>query len=332
MKNRMLIISLIFTLCSLVPAAKMAAGLQQSQDSYLRIYLPREVSIDGEDVRLGRIGILKGPQEMVKGAQNIRLGNLAVVTGQISLSRAMILGRLAGSGIDISKVKITGAEKVVVSQNSIVIKADRMQEIAKSFLSGKLSAGSDCKFNALAGVKDFKLPVDAKHVELVAGLVGDKVGNKPVVQVAIMADGKKVGYRNVKFSLLYSCQKIVAARDIAVGERLTKANTKIVRVNSTGNKPIEYLVPYGFVASIAIKSEAEITKGMVVNPISEVLVKRNKNVSVVISKPGLYLTATGKAMDDGRVGDCIRVKMLISNTTRIIYAKINNNGTVEPVM
>jgi flagella basal body P-ring formation protein FlgA len=44
------------------------------------------------------------------------------------------------------------------------------------------------------------------------------------------------------------------------------------------------------------------------------------------------MTAVGKAMEDGRVGDCIRVKMQISNTTRIIYVKVNNNGTVEPVM
>jgi flagella basal body P-ring formation protein FlgA len=41
------------------------------------------------------------------------------------------------------------------------------------------------------------------------------------------------------------------------------------------------------------------------------------------------VTATGKAMEKGRLGECIKVKNIDSQ--RVILAKVNEDGTVEPV-
>ncbi|MFA5552990.1 MAG: flagella basal body P-ring formation protein FlgA [Phycisphaerae bacterium] len=64
----------------------------------------------------------------------------------------------------------------------------------------------------------------------------------------------------------------------------------------------------------------------------EVLVRRNRHVSVVISKPGLYITSVGRALEDGREGDFIKVRMHISDSSRNIIARVNSDGTVEPVL
>jgi len=64
-----------------------------------------------------------------------------------------------------------------------------------------------------------------------------------------------------------------------------------------------------------------------VNP--PVIVKRNRTVVIRIERPGLLITAIGKAMQDGRAGDYIKVKNVDSQ--RIIFARVNADGTVEPV-
>jgi len=64
-----------------------------------------------------------------------------------------------------------------------------------------------------------------------------------------------------------------------------------------------------------------------VNP--PVIVKRNRTVVIRIERPGLLITAIGKAMQDGRAGDYIKVQNVDSQ--RIIFARVNADGTVEPV-
>ena len=48
-------------------------------------------------------------------------------------------------------------------------------------------------------------------------------------------------------------------------------------------------------------------------------------------KSGLLLETFGKARQKGRAGDYIEVEVKITNATRRIMAKVNEDGTVEPV-
>jgi flagella basal body P-ring formation protein FlgA len=63
------------------------------------------------------------------------------------------------------------------------------------------------------------------------------------------------------------------------------------------------------------------------NPV--VIVKRNQTVVIRIEIPGLLITAMGKAMRDGRSGEYIKVQNVDSR--RIIYARVNEDGTVQPL-
>jgi flagella basal body P-ring formation protein FlgA len=59
-------------------------------------------------------------------------------------------------------------------------------------------------------------------------------------------------------------------------------------------------------------------------------VKRNENVIIRIEKPGLSVTAVGKAMQEGRAGEVIKVRNVDSQ--RMILARVGEDGTVEPVL
>ena len=62
---------------------------------------------------------------------------------------------------------------------------------------------------------------------------------------------------------------------------------------------------------------------------SPVVIKRNQNVVIRVEKPGFIITALGKAMEDGKVGEYIKIRNIDSQ--RIIVAKISSDMTVEPV-
>ena len=61
----------------------------------------------------------------------------------------------------------------------------------------------------------------------------------------------------------------------------------------------------------------------------KLLLKRNQNVVIKVDKLGLVVTAIGKAMQDGRAGEYIKVRNVDSN--RIILVRVNEDQTVEPV-
>jgi flagella basal body P-ring formation protein FlgA len=298
----------------------------------LRIYLPREVQVEGRDVTVGDVAVVRGEPNVVEKAQAINLGKLTMSGQDIVISRAMLLGRLAGSGIETSDVEITGAQKVVVTQSRQVIRAEKITEEAESFLKKNFPDKSVCRYELIGSVDDFVLPVEVKKVELQPSLAADGERDRIKVNIAVIADGKVAGFSEVKFRRNYFCRQAVALRDIQPGEIITKDNVKVTQEVSRTAEPSDWQVPYGLAAKRPIKADSLVTTGMVGPVQREVLVRRNRHVAVIFERPGLSVTAIGKAMEDGRAGDYIKVRMQIKDSPRIIYAKVKENGTVEPLM
>jgi flagella basal body P-ring formation protein FlgA len=310
----------------------ITTGVVSKAEPALRIYLPREVQVEKQVVTLGDVAVVRGRTEITEKAEDINLGRLSAPSRDMIISRAMILCRLTGDGFEAGDIEITGAEKVIVSQRRQVIRADKIIKEAESFLKESFPDKSVCRYETIGGVDDFVLPVEAKRIDLQASLAEDGSCNRMKVNVAIIADGAGVGVREVEFRPNYFCRQAVALRDIAQGEIITRDNIKVVQKVSRAAEASDWQVPYGMAAKRPIAANSLVTPGMVGPVQQEVLVKRNKHVAVVFERPGLSLAAVGKAMEDGRAGDYIKVRMQIKDTPRIIYAKVKDNGTVEPLM
>jgi flagella basal body P-ring formation protein FlgA len=298
----------------------------------LRIYLPREVRVESRAVTLGDIAVVRGETGAVEKAGEIGLGRFSMPRQELVISRAMILGRLTASGFVVGDIEITGAEKVVVSQRRQIIRADRITEEAESFLKKNCPDNSVCRYEAIGRVDDFVLPDDAKKVELQASLAGGGRKDRMKVNVAVITEDRIEGICEVEFRPSYYCRKAVALRDIRQGEIISKDNVKITQDVSREAESSDWQVPYGLAAKRPIAANSLVTPGMVGPVQREVLVKRNSHVMVIYDRPGLSVTAVGKAMEDGREGDYIKVRMQIKDTPRLIYAKVKENGTLEPLM
>lgn len=311
-------------------AAANCKADRTEKDPALRIYLPREVTIKDNFLKLGQVGILRGEESIVAKASEISLGQLSVPGQEIVVGRSMILSRLACNGIAASKVVLTGAEKVRIKQQHQTVKSSDFIETAKSFLEKNPPHSSVCQVHPVRVPRDLIVPGPGKDIKLTAHLVPSRSGNQARVRVTAVADGKKIGTREVAFALKYNRRTAIALADIPAGTVLTAENVKIEKTISNRPEPAGWKAPYGLIAKYKIVANSKIRRTMTGPVESAIVVKRNQAVIIRIERPGLLITAIGKTKQRGRVGEYIKVLNISSG--RVIFAKINEDGTVEPVL
>jgi flagella basal body P-ring formation protein FlgA len=330
MSNKTVGIILLTCLAASAQFCQASVNNKTNEDSGLRVYLPREVAIEDEVINLGQISIIRGKEPLVAKAGEIALGRISVPGQEIIVDRSTVLNRLACSGIPASKVTLNGAEKITVRQRQQIIKGNEFVKLASSFLEGNLPAESVCQSNPLWLPKDLVVPAAGKNIKLSPRLAKNNARNHAKVQFVVFQDGKEIGSREVTFRLRYNRHRAVTLVNIPIGTVITPENVKIEKTLSNYPQPANWCPPYGLVAKRRLPANTVIHPDMVGPLKPAVIVKRNSNVIIRLERLRLLVTAIGKAIQDGRAGDYIKVRNVDSQ--RIISAKVNEDGTVEPVL
>lgn len=117
--------------------------------------------------------------------------------------------------------------------------------------------------------------------------------------------------------------------DVEIGTPLTAENIKIEEILSNTPEPMNWSGPYGFIATRNLPAGTVVGSTAAKSPKPPVVIERNQNVVIKIERGSLIVTAMGKAIQEGKLGECIKVKNIDSQ--RVIQAKVNEDGTVEPV-
>ena len=308
-------------------ANSKADGLQKN--SALKIYLPREVTIKDNTISLGQVSIIRGRESLVARASGIALGLISVPGQEIIIDRATVLSRLACNGVPASEVTLTGAEKMTVRQQQQIIKGSEFVESAMSFLKENPPADSVCQWDPVRIPKDLIIPGAGKDIKLSRRLARGGARNHAKVRISVLAGGKEIGVREVTFRLKYNCRRAVTLVELGAGAALSPRNVKVEKVVSDHPEPADWSRPYGLVAKRRLPANTVLRPNMVGPAQPAVIVGRNKTVIIRIEKPGLLITAIGKTMQKARAGEYIKVRNVDSQ--RIILAKVNEDGTVEPV-
>lgn len=326
MKNRT--IGIILTAFLLMPADSRARTEQD--DSALRIHLLREVTIDNNIPNLARVAIIRGNESLVEKAGIITLGRISVPGQKIVVDRSIVLSRLACSGIPASKVTFTGAEKMTVGLQHQIIKGAEFAAAAISFLKKNLPDSSICRFDAIGKPGDLVLPGESKEIKLSARLLKSSARNLGKVRITAVCDGRETGSRELTFRFKYNSRRLVAQVAIPTGTVISSENVKAEKFISNYPESADWIEPYGLVAKRSLPAKTVIQPGMIGPARPQVLVKRNQNVVIKINMFGLMVTANGKTIQEGRLGEYIKVRNVDSQ--RVILAKVNEDGSVEPVI
>ena len=329
-KVSIVIIICLVTSVLLCRASAVNKTDEPGKDSSLRVYLPREITIKDDSLKLGQISIIRGAESLAAKAGEIAFGRISVPGQQIVIDRAMVLSRLACNGIPTSKVILTGAEKVTVKQQQRTIKGSEFAELAGAFLTKNPPAASVCRWDAIRIPKDLTIPTEANDIKLFPRLGRSSVRNQAKVHIAVLADGKEIGACEIPFRLKYHYRKAVTTADIPAGTVISSDNVKIEKTISNEPEPAGWKPPYGLIAKRRLCSKTTLLANMVGPVKPAVIVGRNKNVLIRIKLPGLLVTVIGKTLQDGRAGEYIKVRNVDSQ--RILLARVNEDGSVEPIL
>jgi flagella basal body P-ring formation protein FlgA len=300
------------------------------EDFDLKIYLPREVTVKDSSLSLGQVSIIRGDASLGAKAGEIALGRISIPGQKVVLDRPTLLSRLACNGIPPSRVKLTGAEKITVKQLYKTISGDQFVSLARSFLEANTNGDSTCRWDPIRTPKDFVVSGPAKDITFSPRLATSTVKNQTKVEIALLAGRKKIGVREVSFTLRYICRQAIAEIDIAAGQTLSQENVRIEEKLSDRPEPAGWKPPFGQVAKRRLPAKTIIRPQMAGPVRAPIVVKRNQNVLIRIESPSFLITAAGTALQDGKAGEHIRVRNVDSR--RVIIAKINADASVEPVL
>jgi len=320
----------VMTFALFCPASANNKTSNSQKDSYLKIYLPREVAVKDSNLSLGQVSIIQGGESLVAKAGKIALGRISLPGQTIVIDRPMVLSRLACNGIPTSKVKFTGSEKITVKQLNQTISSSDFVSLANSFLEKNPPGDSVCKWNPIRKPKDFIVSAGSKNISISPRLVQTGVRSQARIEIAVLSGSNKIGVRQVTFALIYDRQQAVTKVDIPAGGVISPENIKIEKIQSNDPEPSNWKPPYGLIAKSRLPAKTVLRPNMLESLESPIIVKRNQNVVIRIESPGFLITAVGKTMQDGKAGEYIKVRNMDSQ--RIIMAKISEDGSVEPVL
>jgi flagella basal body P-ring formation protein FlgA len=312
-----------------VVAAALPAPARAADPPGLRVYLPRNVAVDGDSLVLGQIAVMSCADDAVlTKAAGIAMGRAPWSREALVIDRATILSRLATCGVAAPRVQFSGAEKVTVNRNEKTIARQEVLKLAEAFLQKSRPAGDEARLQLVREPNELVLP-EGKEVSLKPRLSDGPPSGHVKVEVAAVCDGQEVGVSDVLFKMVYPVRRAVAVKDIPSGAVITEDNARIEIVTADSKSSGAWVSPYGMVALQRLPAGAVIRPALLMNPKAAPVVKRNQTVTMKIEGVGFKVIARGEALDDGRTGEFVKVRNV--DTKRIVTARVHADGTVEPV-
>ncbi|MGE5294676.1 MAG: flagellar basal body P-ring formation chaperone FlgA [Solirubrobacterales bacterium] len=316
----------------LVAVAALPAGSRGDAGSVisLLVHLPREITVQDRQLTLGQVSVIRGEPSLAAAAAKIPLGQLSTPGQKVTLDRTMILGRLASEGIPGEKVQLTGADAVVVRRFQKTITSEDLIETGRMYLRQHPPDAKICDLIPAAKPRELSLANEVNDLQVTPRFLRNGARGVVAIRITVAAAGRELGVRDVLFRLKYQCHRVVTVGEIAEGTVLTRENVRIETVAGDEPEPAGWQPPYGLTVVRTLKENTELRADMVSAPQSLIVVRRNETVVIRIERPGLMVTATGLVLQEGRIGECIKVRNTDSNRT--VICKVNADGTVEPVL
>lgn len=302
--------------------------------SDIQIYLPGEKTVLTDAFNLGQIATVLADQKLSSIINQIPLGKFVLDGQDITIDRTTILSRLASVGIDTKSVTFNGAEKVLVQRDQTIVSADRFLQTAREFLRKQLKNQNIISLKPVRSAQDFSLSPDCGDIELIPQMISSSNGRTYRVGVSVMRQGIALSRQEIVFSVQYTSQRLVALQDLEAGTLISPSNTITEEYVSNLPPKESQALPYGMVVRGVVRKGTVISNAMVESKVSPVLIKPRQHVMMKLETGGLYISAPGIAMQEGRIGEIIRVQRGSRQTRdeRIIVGKVMPDGTIRPVL
>ena len=309
----------------------LIAAIASGASRRLEIYLPRTVQVEGDVVQLGQVGIFHGPEDLTRRAETISLGRFSSPGQQIKLDRATIESCLAGSGISSRQIRLSGAEQIVVSRNESRLTGEQLIAAARAFLITQMTEPGVSILDPAQMPKDLVI-TESKPIEVVPAAGQDRISGKRTVVLLLRQNGLETGRIPIQFEVRFQSRQAVAVKDIAAGDTISKDLVRFETVETKEPQAVNPEMLFGSVAKRLIRAGTVINEDWLQPSAPPILVERRQKVILKIDTGLMQITAYGEAMDEGAVGQVIRVKRGQRPYERIILGTVKPDGTIEPLL
>jgi len=295
----------------------------------LRVYLPRNVSVEGDALTLGTITIIMcDDMETATKASAVAMGRAPWSRESLVIDRTTILSRLAGSGIPAARAQFSGADKVTVRRSERTVGKEELLKLVEAFLLKTRPASDDSRLQLIRDPNELVLP-EGKDIALKPRLSDGAPAGHVKVEIGAFCDGNEVAAAHALFKVVYPLRQAVAIKDIPTGATIAAENAKVEVITADRRQTGEWVSPFGMVALQRVPAGTVIRPSALMSPRPGLVVKRNQGVTMRLEGLGFKITALGEALDDGKCGDFIKVRN--ADTKRVVTAKVAPDGSVEPV-
>ncbi len=216
--------------------------------------------------------------------------------------------------IDPNRIKIVGDGVKLYSTAPLT--KERLQKVIQAYIK---SHYPDVEVERLMGLKELKqngpyrIEIEpssktATHLYLRVWVIG-KDGSKRRVSIT---------------ALIHTFYQIpIAVHDIPKGSVLSPGDFRLERRATRGARYPKKENLIGSIAKTTIKAGRAI-KEYAIEP--DYAVKRRKSVKIIYQRGGIHIELLGLALQNGRIGDIVKVKNI--STNKVLRCKVLQNGVV----
>jgi flagella basal body P-ring formation protein FlgA len=316
-------------LMALVVGAQMWIGsvvaeAPKGSSPTIRVQGRADAVVTDKTVRLGDVAQIDSPNIQDDEAI-IQLKRIAVATSpkageSATLEGSTVLERLRAEGVRLDSIRYSLPRNITVTRAFREVKLDELERALTSFLS-KSEKQVDVK--QLMVDRPIRVPTDSLGLEVVA-LQAEKPGH-------IGIDYKSVaGSDEVRFQLKAFADEWrlmpVASRPLVKGATVTANDVQLVKVNGTsvGRDSFENLGDIVGRNLTKDLGQGEMFKASVVAV--PAVVTAGSRVIIVFRQSRLEVTASGIALENGGMGQDIRVRN--ESSKKVIVGKVSDPGLV----
>ena len=268
----------------------------------------QEATVEGSQITLGDIALIETDEDVLAE----QLGQIAVgrapapgFTRSVSARYSRIRVRIGGLPMD--RLDFGGASLIRVTRASQTIKGAEIFKVAAAAVQALVEGGIA---HQVSVPRDIIAPLG--EVELVPQNVrAPAINRTTTVAIAVIVEGEPVTRVTVSLRIVVPAPVLVATRDLPRGTILTADDVRVeMRARTT--------------AGLALTQSSQVVNQQTTrnlragSPLTRrsvrpaVLVKRNEHCHLICVGPGFSIKATGKALQDGVLGQKVRVRNLAS--------------------
>ncbi|MCL2010167.1 MAG: flagellar basal body P-ring formation chaperone FlgA [Synergistaceae bacterium] len=281
----------------------------------LQISIPDVVRSETDACALWEIADISGPQALVRQA-----GELLLMIENGVITREQVVDALQVSGLDGVRFELKMPRTVRVEkgapENGGLLQDTGRQGDLPALIKSLASWDGEVEVRYQGGMPEGRLVAPASIV--------------PGTAAATLRFRNDSGAeRSLAVRLTWTQPVLVLTRSLRRGEipKETDVTVRQIRVS----RPGVYASKFSDVAGRAVRKNLSQGEALALNLLADVpIIERGKNVTIVVRSGGMVIRTRGEAMENGGLGDEIRVRNVASKT--VITAVVVANDTVEVKM